>query len=133
MKDLKNSRPLSPHLGIYKPLMNMALSMGHRLSGIGLFVAMAIICWWFILWVFSGCAPCYLKLLDNNLAKAFSFLVSYGFFYHLCTGIRHLVWDTGRGFSKSAIDLSGWVVVFSSVILTAIFWFNIWGGTSIWL
>lgn len=133
MKDLKNSRPLSPHLSAYKLQMNMILSMGHRFSGLGMFFGMAIICWWFILWVFSDFKSCYLELLDSGLAQAFLFLVSYGFFYHLCTGIRHLFWDTGLGFSKSAIDFSGWVVVFSSVVLTLAFWFNIYRGAYIWL
>ena len=133
MKDLKNSRPLSPHLSVYKPLMNMVLSMGHRFSGVGLFFGIALICWWFILWVFDKFEPCYLELLDYNSVKTFLFLVIYGFFYHLCAGIRHLIWDTGCGFSKTAINFSGWLVVFCSIIGTLIFWFCILGGGSIWL
>jgi succinate dehydrogenase / fumarate reductase cytochrome b subunit len=103
------------------------------MSGIGLFIALAMMCWWFTLWVFSEFKPCYLELLDNNLVKAFLFLVSYGFSYHLCTGIRHLIWDTGHGFSKNAINFSGWIVIFASIILTVVFWFYVSGGFKGWL
>ena len=119
---VKKTRPISPHLSIYKPQISSVLSIGHRLSGVGLFVVLAVICWWFISWVFSDFAPCYIEMLDNNLVKSFAVLASYGFFYHFCTGFRHLIWDTGRGFSICAINYSGWVVILSSFILTAIFW-----------
>lgn len=121
-EEIKHSRPISPHLTIYKPQINSITSIGHRLSGIGLFFALTGICWWFILWVFSKFNPCYLDFLTHSMVKLILFLVSYAFFYHLCSGIRHLIWDTGNGFSVRAIDYSGWVVIASSVILTAILW-----------
>ena len=121
-ENVKKSRPISPHLSIYKLQISSALSIGHRLSGIGLFVALAAFCWWFTLWIFSKFEPCYLEMLDTNIVKAFLILASYGFFYHFCTGLRHLVWDTGRGFSICAIDYSGLAAVIASFILTAIFW-----------
>lgn len=121
-EEIKQSRPISPHLSIYKPQLNLATSIGHRLTGVGLFFALSAICWWFILWVFSKFEPCYLEFFGYKSVKIILFFVSYAFFYHLCTGIRHLIWDTGRGFSICAIDYSGWVVVVVSVILTAILW-----------
>lgn len=119
---ITNSRPISPHLSIYKPQISSVLSIGHRLSGFGLFIALSIFCWWFILWVFSNFESCYLEIFDNIFIKIFIVLVSYGFFYHFCTGIRHLMWDTGRGFSISAINYSGWISVICSFVLTIIFW-----------
>lgn len=120
--DIKKSRPTSPHLSIYKPQISSMLSIGHRLSGIGLFFALAAFCWWFILWVFSKFEPCYIDMLDNDLVKGFLLIASYGFFYHLCTGLRHLIWDTGRGVSICAVNYSGWLAVFCSLVLTAIYW-----------
>ena len=119
---VKKARPTSPHLSIYKPQISSVLSIGHRLSGIGLFVALSAICWWFVSWIFSGFLPCYIENLDNNLVKGFFAITSYGFFYHFCTGFRHLIWDTGRGFSICAINYSGWLVIASSFLLTVIFW-----------
>jgi succinate dehydrogenase / fumarate reductase cytochrome b subunit len=78
--------------------------------------------WWFILWVFSRFDPSYLNIFSNGFVKFLLVLTSYAFFYHLCTGIRHLVWDTGRGFSIIAINYSGWLAIVTSILLTLIFW-----------
>ena len=124
MSQDKNNRqrPISPHLSIYKPQISSVLSIGHRLSGVGLFFALAAFCWWFSLWVFSKFEPCYLELFDNIIVKIILIIASYGFFYHFSTGVRHLVWDTGRWFSIPAINASGIGAVILSVVLTAIFW-----------
>ena len=119
---IKNSRPLSPHLSIYKPQIISVLSIGHRLSGVGLFFGLGAFCWWFIFWVFSKFEPCYLDFLDSSMVKFILFLVSYSYFYHFCTGIRHLVWDVGYGFSIKSINLTGWLAVIASVCLTVIYW-----------
>lgn len=47
---------------------------------------------------------------------------SFAFFYHLSNGIRHLVWDTGRGFEKAQATASAWFVIALAVVLTAVFW-----------
>ncbi len=116
------SRPISPHLSIYKPQISSMLSIGHRLSGVGLFFVLAAFCWWFTLWVFSKFEPCYLEIFDNSIVKIILIIASYAFFYHVSTGVRHLVWDTGRWFSISAINASGWGAIILSIILTVIFW-----------
>jgi len=122
INEVKNSRPLSPHLSIYKPQISSMLSIGHRLSGVGLFFALALLCWWFVFWVFSKFDPCYLECFDYLAVKLLLIVASYGFFYHLCTGIRHLVWDTGRWFSIPAVNYTGWLAIVVSVALTAIYW-----------
>jgi len=43
-------------------------------------------------------------------------------FYHLCNGIRHLVWDTGHGLELHSVYLGGWVVSPLRAALTAIAW-----------
>ncbi|PCJ24189.1 MAG: succinate dehydrogenase, cytochrome b556 subunit [Rickettsiales bacterium] len=123
--NIKNSRPLSPHLGIYKPQITSMLSIGHRLSGVGLFFVLAATCWWFALWVFSRFDPAYLDILDNNFVKTILIIASYGFFYHLCTGIRHLIWDTGRCFSICAVHYTGWLAIIGSLALTLVYWLYI--------
>jgi len=122
MQKEKKIRPLSPHLSIYKPQISSVLSIGHRISGVGLFLVLSIFCWWFALWVFDNFDSSYLEIMDNNIVQILSLIASYGFFYHLCTGIRHLIWDTGRGFSICAISYSGWIAIIISFALTAIYW-----------
>ena len=120
----KSTRPTSPHLTIYKPQISSMLSIGHRFSGMGVFFGLSIFAWWFICWVFNDFEPSYIDFLNNIFVKAILFLTSYGFFYHLCTGIRHLIWDLGIGFEIRSVDYSGWVAVAASIILTIIFFLS---------
>lgn len=122
-KNNKNSRPLSPHLTIYKPQISSVLSIGHRMSGFGLFVSLSLISWWCILFVSSDFDSYYISIIDNIVVKFFLIIVSYGFFYHLCTGIRHLIWDTGNGFSIKSVHISGWIAIIASFFMTFSYWF----------
>lgn len=121
-QEIYKNRPLSPHISIYKPQISSVLSIFHRLTGIALFFALSIMAWWLILWIFSGFADCYLVLAECCIVKFAIIGLSFTGFYHLCTGIRHLVWDTGRCFSIRAINITGWIAVICSIFMTIIFW-----------
>lgn len=121
-EEIKSSRPVSPHLSIYRPQISSVLSIGHRATGACLYFAFVIISWWFALWVFSKFDPFYLKIASSMPACVLLVLTSYAISFHLCTGIRHLIWDTGRMFSIKCVDSSGWVSVILSFVLTALFW-----------
>lgn len=121
-EEIKSSRPLSPHLSIYKPQISSVLSIGHRVTGACLYFAFVIIAWWFALWVFSKFDPYYLELATSMPASILLFLTSYAISYHLCTGIRHLIWDAGKMLSKRSVDKSGWISIIMSFVLTALFW-----------
>lgn len=118
-------RPISPHLSIYKLPASAILSIGHRISGVGLYFSISVISWWFFALVFSKFENCYLEMTDHIVAKIIICLTSYGFIYHLCTGVRHLFWDIGIGFDIRVVKISDIIVVASSVILTFIFWYFI--------
>lgn len=120
------TRPLSPHLTIYKPQISSVLSIGHRLSGIGLYIMLMAIGWGFICWVFSDFDTKYFDLFDNVIIKALMVITSYGYFYHFCTGIRHLFWDIGMGFEIKQVNITGYLAVLASFALTAGFWYLIW-------
>ncbi len=122
---LAKKRPLSPHLTIYKPQISSVLSIGHRLSGIGLFITLSALIWWFILWVFNNFDPDYLDIFESKIIIGILVLVSYAFFYHLCTGGRHLFWDIGKGFSICSVTVTGWIAVIMSILLTTGFWLYI--------
>jgi len=116
------TRPLSPHLSIYKPQISSVLSIFHRITGVALFFAFSMISWWFIFWVFSGFNLYYIDLLNHWIVDAALYATSYAFFYHLCAGIRHLKWDVGCWFSIKAVNYSGWGAIIISIILTVAFW-----------
>ena len=61
-------------------------------------------------------------LMSTLIGRLFLIGWSFAFFYHLANGIRHLVWDTGRGFEKHQANASAWFVLAASVSLTAVFW-----------
>jgi len=53
---------------------------------------------------------------------------TFALFFHLCNGIRHLFWDTGRGFEMAQLRASGWAVVLVSLGLTASTWLSVLTG-----
>jgi succinate dehydrogenase / fumarate reductase cytochrome b subunit len=119
------NRPTSPHLTIYKLQISSALSILHRISGACLLVFMTLFSWWFIALTFGNCAELLLSILNYTITKVVFFLASVGIFYHLSTGVRHLFWDLGFGFSIKALHITGWMAVCTCIILTLIFWFFI--------
>lgn len=118
----KNKRPTSPHLTIYKMQISSVLSILHRLTGIGLFLGFGMIAWWFTFWVFSKFDPMMLSILNNFFVRIILYLVSAAFFYHLSTGIRHIFWDMGYGYSLPVMHKTGWIAVIAALFLTFLFW-----------
>ena len=123
------SRPLSPHLTIYRPQISSVLSISHRLSGLFLYIGLLIVSWSLICGVFNDTSVsiCYSAVISSFfkgcVGKVFIFLWSLALYYHFCNGIRHLIWDTGRLFSKNAVTVSGIITVVVSLILALFSWF----------
>ena len=118
-----NDRPLSPHLSIYRWPITMVTSILHRATGVAMAVGFLVL----VGWLFDAASgpEVYDKVLGvMNTTIGCVLLVgwSFAFFYHLSNGIRHLVWDTGRGLEKEQATASAWFVIVASIILTAIFW-----------
>ncbi|MEO8064391.1 MAG: succinate dehydrogenase, cytochrome b556 subunit [Pseudomonadota bacterium] len=115
------SRPLSPHLGVYKFIYTMALSILHRITGLAATLGFLAFTWW-LLALATG-ADSYARamhLLSTPIAKLLLVGFTFSFVYHFCNGIRHLVWDTGRGLERAQARLSGRIVVVAAVLLTAL-------------
>ncbi|SLN14062.1 succinate dehydrogenase, cytochrome b556 subunit [Oceanibacterium hippocampi] len=114
-------RPLSPHLQIYRPQITSVLSILHRMTGVVLGIGTLLLAWWLIA---LATGPESYATAAGFLGSWFGQLVLLGFtwalFYHLCNGIRHLVWDTGRGFELETAAKSGMAVLICSVALTVI-------------
>lgn len=120
------TRPKSPNMQNYRPQLTSVLSFGHRLSG----VALSLGAFGLVGWLTAGASGpeafgTAQALLGSAFGRAALFLITLALFYHLCNGIRHLVWDSVRGFELRAIYAGGWTVVAASLILTLAFW--AWG------
>jgi succinate dehydrogenase / fumarate reductase, cytochrome b subunit len=125
-KDTYSGRPTSPHLGIYRPQISSMLSIMHRLTGVAMFFCISILSWGFIVaqsygYINSEC-DCLQALLSCWLTKLAIVGISYAFIYHFCTGVRHLVWDMGKGYDLESVNRSGWFIILFSIAFTVIFW-----------
>ncbi len=121
-------RPLSPHIQIYKPQLTSFLSILHRMTGVFLGLGALLLAWWLMS---AASGPAYFELVQGWLAGWFGRLVLFGFtfalFYHMCNGIRHLVWDAGYGYDPDSVTKTGILMVAASVALTFISWFMAYG------
>ena len=118
-----NDRPLSPHLSIYRWPITMITSILHRATGLALtfgFIVLTI--WLFDVAMGKKWYDYFFTFMSSIFGRLFLIGISLAFFYHLSNGIRHLVWDSGRGFKKSTADASAWLVLSLSLILTSLFW-----------
>lgn len=117
-------RPLSP-FWIYRWQITNTLSILHRLTGVALsFGLIALVAW--LVAAASG-PEAYRAAAEGVFATTWFKVPLLGwlfcFFYHLGNGIRHLVWDTGRGFEPAQIRLGGWLVVVAAIAATLVYAF----------
>jgi succinate dehydrogenase / fumarate reductase cytochrome b subunit len=112
-------RPLSPHLSVYRPMYTMVLSILHRASGLWLSACAFLFVGWMLAAALGPAAHARASAVFSSLPmRVVLALALAAFWYHLFAGIRHLAWDAGMGFEKSAARLSGRIVV---VLATAAF------------
>jgi len=117
------SRPLSPHLQVYRWQISSTLSILHRLTGIALSVgALALVSWLLALASGQGSYAQFSWAFTSLPGQLFLIGWTFCFFYHLCNGLRHLAWDAGYGFDKSVARRSGIAVVTAASLLTIGFW-----------
>ena len=118
-----DSRPLSPHLGIYDLPVTAKLSILHRGTGAALSAGMILLV---IALVAAANGESSWNSMQAFLSSWFGYLVLFGFtatlYYHFCNGIRHLIWDMGKGFEKHEVKKSGPVVLAATGVLTCLTW-----------
>ena len=114
-------RPLSPHLSIYKPQLTSVLSISHRLTGVVLSVGTVLLVWWLVAAASGERAFAAAQgFWGSWIGLLLLFGWTFSLFFHLCNGIRHLLWDAGWGFDLRQTYISGWTVVAASGALTLI-------------
>ncbi|MQX35745.1 succinate dehydrogenase, cytochrome b556 subunit [Roseospira navarrensis] len=119
-------RPLSPHLQVYKLHTKIApvLSISHRITGMLMFVIGTL----FVVYWLGAAAygPESFASAQAVFGSPLGYLVLFGWtvvlMYHLCNGIRHLVWDAGHQVSIAGVRLTGMVMLAAVAALTALIW-----------
>jgi len=121
MNDSKN--PLSPHIQIYKWHISSLLSIIHRISGVINLLALILIFFWLIfLSLGENNYQSFLLIINSFIGKFILIGFVWSMSFHLLSGIRHLVWDLGYGFEIKTANITGIIVIISSLALTIIFW-----------
>ena len=120
---MAQTRPLSPHLGIYRWQITMTLSILHRATGVALAAGTLLV---IVALLALAAGPESYAHVQNFCASNLGMFLLLGWTwslcYHLCNGIRHLAWDTGWGFEIPRASATGWAVVVISALATALVW-----------
>ena len=116
-----NQRPLSPYLQVYRLPLTAILSIIHRATGVFLVagVILLVVC---LMAVAEG-AQQYATVqsfLRSHLGRLFLWSWLYALFFHLCHGVRHLIWDTGHGFCRATLNRYAFLELAASVVLTSL-------------
>ena len=117
------ARPLSPHLTIFRPYTNMTMSILHRMTGAANYFGSLLLAAWLLA---AATSDAWFDTVNGLLATPVGLIVLFGFswsvIHHLLGGIRHFIWDTIHGFSKSSVKLLSWLSILLSLGLTGALW-----------
>ncbi len=123
------SRPLSPHLTIWRWGPHMLVSILHRITGGALSVAgLALLVWW--LTAIAGGPDAYASLANaakHPLGLVVLIGISWAFFQHMLSGMRHLLLDTGAGYELVINRSMAVATIVGSISLTIALWVNLLG------
>ena len=121
--DKSAARPLSPHLQIYRPMLTMMMSIMHRITGVGLYFGIVLLVWWLSA---ASISDGYFDFVQGFFGHWFGRLLLFGFtwalIHHALGGLRHLLWDTGRGFDLTLIEWLARANLAGSIVLTLLLW-----------
>ena len=116
---MNSSRPLSPHLQVYRPQITSVLSIMHRITGIALTCGALLFFYWITSATYGAEAfHSAQAVLGSWLGQLVLWGMVFSLFYHLGNGVRHLAWDIGWGFELKTIRTSGWLTIIFAVALT---------------
>jgi succinate dehydrogenase cytochrome b subunit len=119
----RRPRPLSPHLGVYKITMTMAMSIAHRVSGAALYAGVLLLAW-FLIAASADAATfgVFSAFIESIIGRLILFGFTWALFHHLVGGIRHFVWDAGHGFDAPLRDQMAWATLIGGFALTIVAW-----------
>lgn len=116
-------RPLSPHLQIYRQSISMMMSILHRVTGAALYFGTLLLAWWLIaVSQGEGYYAWVNAFLGHPIGKLILFGYTWALIHHMLGGMRHLYWDTGRGFALDTVNKLSWMTIIGSISLTLAVW-----------
>lgn len=119
----RRSRPLSPHLQIYRPMLTMMMSIVHRITGAALYFGMLLLAWWLIAAASGPNAyATFEAFIGSFIGRVVLFGYTWALLHHMLGGIRHLIWDTLHGFQPAEREWLTLASLVGSVVLTLVVW-----------
>ena len=117
------ARPLSPHLGIYRFTLTMAMSIAHRITGAGLYLGALLLAWFLLATSMDAAAFAH---FSGFIQSIFGRLILFGFtwalFQHLLGGVRHLIMDAGYGMDDPEREQLAQATLIGGLVLTLVVW-----------
>jgi len=121
-------RPLSPHLQIYRFTITMAMSIIHRITGVGLYFGTALLAWWLIATATGPEAYAQFQAVAGSwIGQLVLFGFTWALIHHLLSGVRYFFWDSIRGFELKTADLMSWAAAIGGLVLTVAVWVVAYG------
>lgn len=119
----KKARPLSPHLQVYGWTWTMAMSVAHRVTGSALYVGTLLLAWYLAAASVGGS---YFEEVSAIYGSIFGRLILFGYtwalMHHALGGLRHFIWDFGKGFEREQRFMLAKWTLFGSLGLTVLLW-----------
>jgi succinate dehydrogenase / fumarate reductase cytochrome b subunit len=117
------ARPLSPHLGIYRFTLTMAMSIVHRITGAGLYVGALMLVWFLLAASMDASAFAYFSgFIQSFFGRLILFGFTWALFQHLLGGVRHLIMDSGYGMDDPEREQMALATVIGGFVLTIVVW-----------
>ncbi|WAJ27354.1 succinate dehydrogenase, cytochrome b556 subunit [Antarcticirhabdus aurantiaca] len=127
MSDTKSARPLSPHLSIYRFKPTMAMSIVHRVTGVGLYLGTVFFVWWLLAAASGPEAFSYASAFFGSIiGRLFLFVYSWVLLHHMFGGLRHFVWDMGHAITREQSTLAAQATLVASLASTLLLWLIVW-------
>ena len=124
---MARTRPLSPHLQVYRPQMTSVMSILHRAAGVVLTTGTLIMAAWLVSMALGKEAyDVVVMVIGHPLGQFVLFGYSVALIYHALNGVRHLGWDLGFGLTIPKVYKNGQIVLFLTVVLTMGLWSAVW-------
>lgn len=118
-----SARPISPHLGIFRPILTMMMSIVHRITGAALYFGTLLLLWWLIAAASGPNAFAQVQwFMGTFIGRVVLFGYTWALVHHMLGGIRHLIWDVGYGFGASEREWLARMGLIGSIGITFVLW-----------
>lgn len=115
--------PLSPHLQVWRWHVTMLASILHRISGSALSAGAVLVGLWLLALAFGPEAyAAFTGLSASPLGLLVWFGLTLALTYHLASGVRHLIWDSGAGLDPKTASLLSSLSIWIGLLAGIAFW-----------